>query len=115
MDSSTGAVEDSTANHLPECPQLTEKPDWYCCEDCDPGVWDDCICDRLRACEQRAEAGAYNAGYVDGSKDAREGAFYEAREAVMALCQHPKSMPNGWLCSHALAASTIDALRDNND
>ena len=38
-----------------------------------------------------------------------------AREAVMALCQHPKSMPNGWLCSHALAASTIDALRDNND
>ena len=53
MDSSIGAVEDSTAKHLPECPQLTEKPDWYCCEDCDPGVWDDCICDRLRACEQR--------------------------------------------------------------
>ena len=86
------------SEHLPECPHANSRTATFY------GGY--CVCPLLRACEQRAEAGAYNAGYVDGSKDAREGAFYEAREAVIALLY-----PN---CSHidgheALAA--IDALR----
>ena len=48
-------------DHLPECKGLSEPhgdPRFhYCCSECDPGVtppWEqDCICDRLRACEQR--------------------------------------------------------------
>ena len=49
QDSSIGAVEDSTAKHLPEC---------WCAERCPKYEGAtcpcrDCLCDELRACEQR--------------------------------------------------------------
>ena len=87
------------SDHLPECPTTTDPhglDDGYACP-CE------CQCEILRACEQRAEAGAYNAGYVDGSKDAREGAFYEAREAVAATGGRM------WI-GKAEALAAIDAL-----
>lgn len=43
QDSSIGAVEDSTAKHLPECE----------CYGRNHGECALCICNRLRACEQR--------------------------------------------------------------
>lgn len=72
-------------DHLPECPEV--DPKW--------GSW--CICDRLRACEQRVHDHYSNlapVGFVLGVQ--------AARDAVAAL-------PYGSPLDDALAA--IDALR----
>ena len=103
--------------HLPECPQITGKPDWYCCEDCDPGVWDDCICDRLRACEQRVRMEDDDYAYVaaqaeaDGRWRGWTEALDAAREAVMRTCGHTK-YEGCSPCLHDDATAAIDALRD---
>jgi hypothetical protein len=68
------------SDHLPECVL--------------PKGWGDCICDELRACEQRVredERGrkraiqTYEYGYAKGRADA----LTEAREAVAALFPYP--------------------------
>lgn len=87
-----------TSGHLPECP-------WA-----DRGYAFPCICDRLRACEQRVR------------QDERAAALYAAREAVAALeplLDVEKGMGGydccgcatvGYLWTDALAA--IDALKE---
>ena len=103
-------------DHLPECPQLTEKPDWYCCEDCDPGVWDDCICDRLRACEQRVRMEDDDYAYVaaqaeaDGRRRGWADALDAARRAVDSALDAPPQHNVRVVAQIALAA--IDALRE---
>ncbi len=96
------------SDHLPECPQIFGKPDWYCCEDCDPGVWDDCICDRLRACEQRV-----NDDWVRdyGGHRAFALGVQAAREAVAAVGVRKDTSHD--MRVQALAA--IDALSANAD
>ncbi len=89
------------SDHLPECPQIFGKPDWYCCEDCDPGVWDDCICHRLRACEQRVFQEQIKGRQHDMVMAYLRG-LDAAREAVESL--------NNVTYDTALAA--IDALRE---
>ena len=77
------------SEHLPECSYDPEELKWI--SDCGEPHDGHCICDRLRACEKRVGDSAYNWGYVDGSKDAREGALREALGAVVAV---PYFWPN---------------------
>ena len=104
------------SDHLPECPEINEKPDWYCCEDCDPGPWDDCICDWLHACEQRVRLENDDYAYVaaqaeaDGRWRGWTDALNTAREAVARTCHHTK-YDGCRPCSHDTAAAAIDALR----
>lgn len=94
-------------DHLPECPEINEKPDWYCCEDCDPGPWDDCICDWLRACEQRVREEWYEVQ----SETWEQGYKYalDAARGAVARLQHKPG------ASIANAVSAIDALSENPD
>ena len=80
-----------TAEHLPECPAkepwYTDMDSYYCCSECNPGVtppWEwACICNALRACEQRVADEIWGA-IRDGSqyKSGFEGGLDAAREAV---------------------------------
>ena len=106
--------------HLPECPCPTDDDDpWYCCAECNPNVtppWErGCICDRLRACEQRVthkeflfDEGdlyreVYRAGYHKGVAAAREVVSWtqdvdDALDAINALAEmddprEPKGLP----------------------
>ena len=95
--------------HRPEC---TYTPDWF---DPERNIrWGGlpCICDRIERAEKRAGDRAYNWGYVDGSKDAREGAFRDALEAVTAV---PYFWPNEKRRTYirkADALAAIDSLRE---
>ena len=110
------------SDHLPECPQIFGKPDWYCCEDCDPGVWDDCICDRLRACERRVleEEQSHLPAVLFGNGDekavlqirhmAYAAGVQAARDAVAGVAVRKDTSHD--MRVQALAA--IDALRTHN-
>lgn len=85
--------------HLPECPTAWMR---------------ECICTELRMCAERVRQGMESLAHLyeqDAYMRGWREALHAARGAVSTLCNHPESMPNGWLCSHALAASAIDALR----
>ena len=105
--------------HEPECPCIdkAEHPDGcLCCEVASP-----CICDRLRACEQRVRNQDIATHHAD-LKEAkallasRDEAWFAgvdaAREAVAALRTTAYESSSPW----QRALSAIDALReDSND
>lgn len=94
------------SDHLPECPLASDcKHDYYDeppiqCADCG----EECICDRLRACEKRVADDIWGA-IRDGSqyKSGFEGGLDAAREAVERASSLLQPL------GPALAA--IDALR----
>jgi len=96
--------------HLPECPTLDFPP--FVDEDWDKGP---CICDRLRACEQRLteDSPAVFFGYGDEKAviQIRDMGYVagvqSARDAVAALTSDRSDVAAGY--RRALAA--IDALR----
>ena len=93
-----------TSGHLPECPcaNTSAHPEGcLCCEVSSP-----CICDRLRACEQRVLEDDVLAAAYHGEKGYEVGyqkGLDAAREAVAAL---PR------LTGVEAALSAIDALRE---
>jgi len=98
-------------DHLPECKGSTEPygdPRFhYCCPECDPGVtppWEQhCICDRLRACEQRVMS-----QFVDGIE------LVSYRRGLKAARESIVDIPPGRYAIHdALAA--IDSLHIGSD
>ena len=96
-----------TAAHLPEC---IYTPEWF-----DPEqniIWDGkpCICDRLRACEQRVLSVAGPHNYSRGRKDGYANGVQAARDAVAAASLRiPYEDRRHVYLDDALAA--IDALR----
>lgn len=87
------------SDHLPEC--FLSEP-WNAATN--PQV---CICDRLRACEQRVLRDAVNSDAVRGAiRIAEQRTLDAAREAVAAECHHDD--PNEW-CIYVAA---IDELRE---
>lgn len=105
------------SDHLPECPcaNTSAHPDGcLCCEVSSP-----CICDRLRACEQRVADEIWGA-IRDGSqyKSGFEGGLDAAREAVDAMVTQdcPDNLarwvwPYGPKEMQRDALAAIDALR----
>lgn len=108
--------------HLPECPCPTADDDpWYCCPECDPGVtppWERaCICDRLRACEQRVKRVERALWHLKGATYGREQGWNEAldaaREAVEGLRgEDPSWDGTQWNNALYCAEQAIDALRE---
>ena len=105
LDENQHGVDKSTVNHLPECHAITDDPNW-----------DNCICDQLRACEQRVAAmrkdngelwlDGYGTGFQDGhtfALNAAEAAVTEAlkERMFMADCS-PNTMRAPLLAIHAL-------------
>ena len=106
-------------NHLPECPtevvyDITSSPLVMT-------IYDElhCICDRLRACEQRVRMEDDDYAYVaaqaeaDGRWRGWTEALDAAREAVARTCGHTKHQ-GGRSCAHDDALAAIDALREEN-
>lgn len=113
--SSIGVVDDSIAEHLPECPVMNGA---VCPHD--PRCNCQCMCKMLRACEQRVRLEDDDYAYVaaqaetDGRRRGWNEALDAAREAVMRTCGHTK-YEGCSPCLHDDALAAIDALRDNND
>ena len=110
MDSSIGAVDDSTAKHLPECE----------CYGRNHGECALCICDRLRACEERVKEHTLKAmapflitkkdelvriNYQSGYRTA----LLDARERIMRL---PYEIDEEILVDRDEVIGWIDALRE---
>ena len=87
--------------HLPECWAKHES---------DPPAW--CICDELRACEERVEESmdrAWNQTVQLAVAHTRTATLDAAREAVAALLAYDS--PYGPLIRTMAALAAIDALR----
>ena len=71
------------------------------------------MCKMLRACEQRILLSKPNIelSAVYGYEAGRSDGLDAARDAVVALCNHSRTIPTGWCCGHALAAAAIDDLQ----
>jgi len=95
-----------TSGHLPECPWVPSLDDYEAC-----------ICDRLRACEQRVMAqfvdGVDEVSYRRGLDAAREAVAAYANERL-ALTKHP-NMSEDITAALRVAASRIDALRGSGN
>lgn len=113
------------SEHLPECPQhihwREHFDDYWCDDDCTA----DCICNRLRDCEQRLWDEAYAAGFNHGRahgellscpisyKHGYKQGVEAAREAVAALPKM-KIAGNFPLIDADDAISAIDALLNDS-
>lgn len=138
----TRTIGTDMAEHLPECPIL--KP---CCDDeqfpehgfCGNYVgrclhcMAECICDALRACEERVSRAFHEAGYAAGYgaamddgwgepghiKEAVAAALDAAREAVSAVLAHEDhckgQIRNYCNCSRFEALNAIDALSEEKE
>ena len=123
MDSSIGAVDDSTAKHDPLCPTTTDPH----------GVAGDCDCDcncdliaRVREDERgyAKQTSAAVMAYGEGKRDGYAAALRDAVEAVKGLPPitdaYPTNSPAGgeglsivtrtWLCNRDSAVAAIEAL-----
>lgn len=111
-------------DHLPECPATevsmsghsTPPPDYEL-------TYTVCICDRLRACEQRVEREwiehcnrveqrVRDESWDHGMEVGTHSALDAAREAVAGQCGHTKSVSSTYQCDHDRALAAIDALRE---
>ena len=97
------------SNHLPECPAA--DPVWH------PDYSAPCMCDRLRALEQRVREDefSYNGDIDTAYGQGWDEALDAAREAVAAL--PPSPLPERWGVRTAMnfrgdVLAAIDALRE---
>ena len=106
--------------HLPECPAGYVAD--LCTTDIDPVLQEPtcnhcvgqgciCICNRLRACEQRVRLHAA-LSWEEGFQEGRSSAFDAAREAVARQCGHTKSVSTNYECDHDRAIAAINDLQD---
>lgn len=100
-------------DHLPECPDQHSSHDGTC------------ICDRLRACEQRvrledddyayvaaqAEADGRRRGWNEALDAAREAVAKEAERGPLYSVRNSDDALRGWHAMSRHALATIDALR----
>lgn len=99
-------------DHLPECNCTCSD----CCGSSSPCRY--CICDRLRACEQRVENRFHFYTGPDVYASGYTAALDAAREAVEAL--PPSSLPERWGIRTAMnfrgdVLAAINALREKNE
>lgn len=92
------------SDHRPEC--------FYYMDDFGDG--ERCICDRLRACEQRVLSVAGPHNYSRGRKDGYAAALSAARDAVAASGGHSDRCICDECYGTDAALAAIDALRDQS-
>ena len=102
-------------NHLPECPVSSEPPPKRNADLWEAGA---CICDRLRACEQRSYTLGIEVGKHDGWIAGQSAGVQAARDAVAGVTRYQDEGINGveknedgWAIDRDEALAAIDALR----